>query len=309
MATAVLLLVAFHAQQPVELQVVRDEEGVLHRRPAPALQDPLSPPRSPVFEGFGNRCFERHAIVERGAAIQGGKRRATLVQAMRDCLQLPLADCAAVSIDHLGFSLHASSGQAARASALSSATLATPAWWDLLDGESSWVRVAGCAGPGPAADEAGEHARLLAARRERRVPPLIHQVWLTGGSKTVYPRPEQMMRTWSQAYTASNPAWSYRLWTDDDIPSVCSASLIRLIDATKRMSCKADVMRVCILSTHGGVLIDADSIWLNSRPLELAIGDASFVAAVQHNNALLAAGWLATTKGHPLIASQLAYYE
>ena len=264
-----------------------DEEGVIHQRGDPVKQrvagarvageQQLAAPSSEVFDS-GSTCY---GIAQNGQ-LPGPVvvMRATLGQAQWDCNRLPDGACAGVNANHHGFAAHFAAG-------------------GTVTGDGTlWLRVEGCVA----------EAAAVVRRGPQQVPKLLHQIWLDGGGVSTYPQPEHMMRTWSVDYVETHPDWRYRLWRDADIAAVCPPKLTALAAATRRYSCKADVLRTCILLTYGGVVMDADSISLNRRPLELAIGNASFVAAVQHGNDLIAAGWQAATAGHWAVQEQAIYY-
>lgn len=85
------------------------------------------------------------------------------------------------------------------------------------------------------------------------IPKIIHQIWLGDQSK----RPEKIMQTWKDKH----PDWDYRLWTDENLPSLRNK---RQFDEMQEMAGKADILRYELLYDHGGVYIDADTICLNS---------------------------------------------
>lgn len=87
------------------------------------------------------------------------------------------------------------------------------------------------------------------------IPKIIHQIWLGDQSK----RPAKIMQTWRDKH----PDWDYRLWTDENLPSLRNK---RQFDEMQEMAGKADILRYELLYDHGGVYIDADTICLN--PLE-----------------------------------------
>jgi mannosyltransferase OCH1-like enzyme len=79
------------------------------------------------------------------------------------------------------------------------------------------------------------------------IPKIIHQIWLG----KAFARPETWMNTWRDM----NPGWHYRLWTDDNLPSLANQAQF---DVMPHYPGKADILRYELLHQFGGVYVDAD---------------------------------------------------
>ncbi len=135
--------------------------------------------------------------------------------------------------------------------------------WD-LDSSPLYRRLARCYGPAANPDlgrlELADLRRFMRhvagpRQRRRRVPRVIHQIWIGP-----HPAPRRWMDTWRRDYLGRNPGWRYRLWTDADVADfdVVETRAYRHLSYCGR----ADLLRYRILQRHGGVYIDADSVYL-----------------------------------------------
>lgn len=96
------------------------------------------------------------------------------------------------------------------------------------------------------------------------IPKVIHQIWIG-------PRdpPLIWINTWKNDYIKKYPEWKYKLWTNKDVDSVFAkySGLRKIFDREPKLCGKADIMRYLILYEHGGIYIDADSVWVNKKDL------------------------------------------
>lgn len=94
------------------------------------------------------------------------------------------------------------------------------------------------------------------------IPKIIHQVWI-GPNKI----PTIWIDTFSVDYLNMYPNWKYMLWTDDNIHELfINFPIIKSIyDLEKTYNGKSDLLRYLILYNHGGIYIDADSVWINNK--------------------------------------------
>ena len=84
------------------------------------------------------------------------------------------------------------------------------------------------------------------------IPKIIHQLWI--GDK---PRPLKWMQTWKE----KNPAWEYKLWTDEDILMIrwINQKHIDYYYKNKVWHGVKDVCQYEILHKYGGCFFDADA--------------------------------------------------
>lgn len=155
------------------------------------------------------------------------------------------------------------------------------------------------------------------------IPKLIHQIWL-GGS--LPPREAEWSKSWSRLHPESS-GWKYKLWTDDDLPSfpLCerltdaasaflAGHLRALLPRCTNPAQTADLLRLDILWTEGGVYVDTDfealaalspfhegGAWAGA--VEFYAG-LSNVGVVEINN-----GLLASVPQHALIGTLLQGIE
>ncbi len=141
------------------------------------------------------------------------------------------------------------------------------------------------------------------------IPRIIHQTWKTAD----IPEP----REWPESWKRLNPAWDYRLWTDDDLLELVRThypALEELFSSYPNPVQRADMGRYLVLDHCGGIYADLDTECLSS--LEVIAQETRVVLCEEppeHNyhalplgmNALLFNGVMASPKGHPFWAHLL----
>jgi hypothetical protein len=91
------------------------------------------------------------------------------------------------------------------------------------------------------------------------IPHIIHQIWI--GPKPV---PERFIDSWRQ-----HPGWEHWLWREADLEALDMTPTTRAIwKRESLLHSRSNLGRYEILLKHGGVYIDADSLWLGTRRLE-----------------------------------------
>lgn len=129
------------------------------------------------------------------------------------------------------------------------------------------------------------------------IPRRLHHIWLG---------PRAMPEQWVAAWGAMHPGWEHRVWREADLDELEMANR-RAYDAFLEDEVwhgAADIARVAILRSEGGVYVDIDS-----RPLRSFEGApfmaASFFAAYEPTNARLAGrianGTIGSEPGHPIL--------
>ncbi|WP_246438332.1 glycosyltransferase family 32 protein [Lipingzhangella halophila] len=122
-----------------------------------------------------------------------------------------------------------------------------------------------------------------------RIPKIVHVIWV---GPDPFPYPENL-----DSFEWHNPSWEVRLWTDDNLPELHNQDVY---DAMRHLhpAVRADLLRLELLHTFGGLYTDADSqCWKPLRPL--VSGKALF--GMTGNNGNVANGTLGATRGHPAI--------
>ena len=97
------------------------------------------------------------------------------------------------------------------------------------------------------------------------IPKIIHQIWI-GPNKCPY----IWINTFKIDYINKNPEYQYFLWTEDNIDSLFNDfPIYRIVyDLETTYNGKSDILRYLILYIHGGIYIDADSVWINEKSFD-----------------------------------------
>jgi mannosyltransferase OCH1-like enzyme len=97
------------------------------------------------------------------------------------------------------------------------------------------------------------------------IPKIIHQIWI--GPKK---RPDIWIDTFRIDYIKKNPEYQYFLWNEDNIePLFNDFPIYRIVyDLETTYNGKSDILRYLILYIHGGIYIDADSVWINDKSFD-----------------------------------------
>ena len=139
------------------------------------------------------------------------------------------------------------------------------------------------------------HPSIVPIQKNYRIPPSVHQIWLG----TPFP---QQYRKW-QATWQSMPGWSYRLWTEDDVPGL-SLYNQDLYDKARNWGERADIIRYEILYRYGGLYVDIDFVCLQPMLLDQFHKQYDFYGAFQPLDIMmfcLANGIIGSRAEHPLL--------
>eukprot|EP00937_MAST-01D_sp_MAST-1D-sp2_P000793 g793.t1 len=128
------------------------------------------------------------------------------------------------------------------------------------------------------------------------IPRVLHFIQL--GNRALSESNARAIRTW----IAHHPRWRVRMWTDDDIQKL---SMADLINNAEHPAQKADLMRLEVIYSEGGVYVDTDIDCF--RGIDDLIVGASGLAC--HEGVIdvdahdyVANGFLAASKRHPIMA-------
>lgn len=134
------------------------------------------------------------------------------------------------------------------------------------------------------------------------IPRTIHQIWI--GPRTP---PWNWIDSFRRDFARRHPEWKYRLWRDADVEQLALTNQSLYAQEPEWFG-KADILRYEILYRYGGLYIDADTRWLNGKPLDdlrwLADGVGIFAAA--EDGEMLANGVIGCTRGHPAMRLLIA---
>ncbi len=134
------------------------------------------------------------------------------------------------------------------------------------------------------------------------IPKLLHLIWI--GPR---PPPWSCIETWRTALVREYPQWEVRLWRDEDLAAMPMQNR-EAYERTTSWCGKADIARYEIVHRHGGVYVDADSVWLG-RPLEPVLEEAAelgFFGALEGSPELVMCGFFGGAPGHPILAEAIA---
>ena len=129
------------------------------------------------------------------------------------------------------------------------------------------------------------------------VPKIIHQIWI--GPHTP---PWKWINSFKIDFKNQFPDWEYRLWREEDIAQLKMLNQ-DLYQQENVFSGKTDILRYELLYQFGGIYIDADSEWLNNKPLNELIHKTNTlgVFAGREDEVMLAAGVIGASKKNPII--------
>lgn len=129
------------------------------------------------------------------------------------------------------------------------------------------------------------------------IPKKIHQIWIGP-----YIPPWKWINSFREEFMKDFPDWEYKLWREYDIDKL---ELINrdLYEAEQNLSGKTDIVRHEILYQFGGIYIDADSEWLNKKPLDQLIlnTNSSGLFAGNEDDFMLAVGVIGASVKNPII--------
>jgi len=132
------------------------------------------------------------------------------------------------------------------------------------------------------------------------IPRVVHQVWLGAD-------PPAQVKEWMSSWR-DIPGWSYRLWTQDNLPRLRNQALYDAADTFavpgRGHQVRSDLVRWELLHDHGGVYVDADFELLGD-PERLLVGDC-FAGWEVEPDAAGNGGWVnmalaGAVPGHPFL--------
>jgi len=140
------------------------------------------------------------------------------------------------------------------------------------------------------------------------IPKIIHQIWI--GPK---PEPTIWTDTFRIDYLSAHPEYEYRLWNDEQVQIIlCKYPTIRILyDLEETWNGKSDILRYVILHEHGGIYIDADSVWVNRRSFDILLDDCQcgLFAAREPGINHITGGIIGASVGHPIFMKLIHHLE
>ncbi|HMV69458.1 MAG TPA: glycosyltransferase, partial [Myxococcota bacterium] len=142
------------------------------------------------------------------------------------------------------------------------------------------------------------------------IPPIVHQTW----------RDREIPARWLDFHASwrrHHPAWTHRLWTDDELRALVAAEapwLLPIYDAYPDPIERVDVARVVVLRACGGLYVDLDYECL--RPHDALLADHELALALEPDvharqrglSRLVCNAWMASAPRHPFWDHVLARF-
>jgi hypothetical protein len=123
-----------------------------------------------------------------------------------------------------------------------------------------------------------------------KIPRILHHIWL--GSQPLPAEHGPWIETWKRHH----PKWEHRLWTEENLP--LNPLRPEVLERLRAPVERADILRLEILYTHGGVYLDTDLECL--RPLDDILEGQTFVG-VSHKQGRITNTAIAAIPAHPLL--------
>lgn len=101
------------------------------------------------------------------------------------------------------------------------------------------------------------------------IPKIIHMIWI---GPDPFPYQKNL-----DLYKKYHPKWSFKLWTDENLPKLKNQAVYDAIDI---YATKADLLRLELLLKYGGVYVDTDSYCV--RPLDSLIKNKTCFFTTNH---------------------------
>jgi mannosyltransferase OCH1-like enzyme len=123
-----------------------------------------------------------------------------------------------------------------------------------------------------------------------KIPRILHHIWLGRD-----PLPDEH-RPFIESWKRHHPKWEYRLWTEENLP--LNPLRREVLERLRAPVERADILRLELLYTHGGVYLDTDLECL--RPLDDVLEGHTFVG-VCHKPGRITNTAIASVPEHPLL--------
>jgi mannosyltransferase OCH1-like enzyme len=123
-----------------------------------------------------------------------------------------------------------------------------------------------------------------------KIPRILHHIWLGRD-----PLPDEH-KPWIESWKKRHPKWEHRLWTEENLP--LNPLRPEVLERLRAPVERADILRLEILYTHGGVYLDTDLECL--RSLDDVLVGHEFVG-VCHKPDRITNTAIAAVPGHPLL--------
>lgn len=139
------------------------------------------------------------------------------------------------------------------------------------------------------------------------IPKIIHQIWIGPNSE-----PIKWTNTFKIDYINKYPEYNYILWNESNIDDLFIVHpIIKIVyDLEETWNGKSDILRYLILYKHGGIYIDADSVWLNEKNLDNLINNSvGFFAAKEPGGINITGGVIGSYKQNSVFLTIIKHIE
>ena len=128
--------------------------------------------------------------------------------------------------------------------------------------------------------------------KKANIPKILHLIWI--GPKP----PPKTLQSWTRNFSQHNPEWIVKVWRDKEIAELNLVNQISY-DQMGEWCGKADIARYEILYRHGGMYIDADTIWLGDE-IHPEMLRGLFNVFLEKEDCI-SNGWIACIPNHPFL--------
>ncbi|MCT4636698.1 MAG: hypothetical protein N4A72_03225 [Bacteroidales bacterium] len=149
----------------------------------------------------------------------------------------------------------------------------------------------------PVSNDIKSMANAYFYSKPQQIPRIIHQVWI-GPNKP----PWQWIDTFRKKFIERHPNWKYVLWREEDIDKLNLVNRT-LYDRETALSGKVNILRYELLYQFGGIYIDADSEWINNKPLDDLLEQTNLtgIFAGREDDNMIANGVIGCSQYNPLM--------
>ncbi|WP_152044595.1 tetratricopeptide repeat protein [Aureimonas psammosilenae] len=147
---------------------------------------------------------------------------------------------------------------------------------------------------------AGRFSAAPEPEENAAMPRVIHQYWDE-------PPPPADLLSYMASWRDHNPGFNHRLWSEGEARAFLAARLPRdasvAFERAREPAMKADLFRLALLATEGGIYVDADDRCL--APLDPLLPPGRALVLYQEDLGSTGNNFIAAMPGHPILADAL----
>ncbi|MCH1430090.1 MAG: hypothetical protein L7U87_04940 [Chlamydiales bacterium] len=91
----------------------------------------------------------------------------------------------------------------------------------------------------------------------KKIPRVIHQIWINKDNEI----PDSYKKSWRESWKKKMPSWKVKVWYKEDVEELLRKKYPEVLKKYESFGipvCKADIARLAILHSEGGVYVDLD---------------------------------------------------